>query len=297
MAPNKQESRAAGRVIAHYGLRVHIRTDEGVVEWKPPRRETWVVGDMVVFQDGRPKTILPRKTELARLSFSGASQVLASNLTKMVIVTAAGPAFKPGLIDRFCVAASHAGLSASIALNKIDLPGAEEFAAAARRFEKWGIEVNAVSVRTGEGLNGLAESLRGHVSVMVGQSGVGKTSILNHIAGGAARAVSEVNEKTGAGKHTTTVSILVELPCGGALIDSPGIRQFVPSGLEPRDVADHFPGFEKLRGGCKFRDCLHTAEPGCAVRDAVKQGALDDERYQSYIRLLESVKQHSEPEW
>ena len=297
MGGNKSLSGPSGRVIAHYGLRVHIKTGDGVVEWKPPRRESWVVGDMVVFDNGRPKTIAPRRTELARIAADGARQPLAANLDSLLIVTACGSAYKPQLIDRFIVSARHAGLEPSVILNKIDGPDSNMFINMAAMYEKYGVALRKVCALTGEGMVELTASLAGRVSALVGESGVGKTSILNRIAPSLSREVGEVNVKTGAGKHTTTVSLLVDLPGGGAIIDSPGIRTFTPSGLEPRDVAGFFPSFEKFHSGCRFRDCLHLTEPGCAVTEAVNEGGLDKERYESYTRLLQTVKDHSEPEW
>jgi len=291
------ETPRTGRIIAHHGKKVVIAAGGGLVEWKPPHRETWVVGDVVRFVKDRPKTIEPRRNELARISTrKGARQALAANLDWLVIVTACGEAFKPGLVDRFIVAAGHARIGAMVVLNKIDLEGAGRFIEEISAYRNMGVPVHCVSALTGEGLDEFAAALKGFVSAMVGHSGVGKTSLINRLAPGVERAVGAVHEETERGRHVTSSSLMVDLPGGGSLIDAPGIRHFVPTGLEPRDVAAHFPGLD-AEGGCKFRDCLHVTEPGCGVREAVDRGGVDRARYESYLRLLASVKESSEPAW
>lgn len=296
--PQNPGGPVTGRVISHHGLRVRIAAPGGVVEWKPPRRESWVVGDIVVFDGDRPKTIEPRANELVRVATGkGKRQALAANLDWLVIVTACGDWFKPGLVDRFIVAAGHGGIRSMVALNKTDLEGADECAATVAEYARLGYPVHCVSALTSDGVDALAGALAGSVSALVGHSGVGKTSLLNRLVPGADMAVGEAHEASGRGRHTTTTALMVELPGGGALIDSPGIRQFAPSGLDPMDVADHFPGFSEHTGQCKFRDCLHETEPGCAVRNAKDDGAISEELYASYLRLLASVKEAAGPAW
>ncbi|MGK7345465.1 MAG: ribosome small subunit-dependent GTPase A [Candidatus Nitrospinota bacterium M3_3B_026] len=282
-------------MTAHHGARVRIDTAAGMIEWKPPRREVWVVGDYVVFEKGRPKTIAPRKNELARSGFGGTRQVLAANLDQMVIVTSCDANYRPGLVDRFAVIAGHEGMAAIIVLNKVDLPGAEGYVEQARAYEKLGLRLLLASALTGEGLEELKEALKEKTSAMVGHSGVGKTSLLNALIPGLDRPVGDVDEETARGRHITTVSLLAPLPEGGFIIDSPGIRQLVPSEITPEDVARHFPGLQEYIGGCRFRDCLHIAEPGCAVREAVENGAIGEKPYASYRRLLESLKENTSP--
>lgn len=295
MGHREAETAKTGRVTAHHGARVRIDTGAGVIEWKPPRRGAWVVGDYVVFEKGRPKTTAPRRNELARAGFGGARQVLAANLDQMVIVTSCDANFRPGLVDRFIVIAGHEGMEPLVVLNKTDIPGAGEYIERARAYEKLGLRLLLASALTGEGLEGLKDALKDKTSAMVGHSGVGKTSLLNALIPGLDRPVGDVDEETARGRHVTTAALLAPLPEGGFIIDSPGIRQLVPAGMTPEDVAHYFPGIKNHVGGCRFRDCLHIAEPGCAVRAAVEDGAAGEELYSSYRRLLESVKENNEP--
>lgn len=282
-----------GRVIAHHGVRVKIETDTGdVIQFKPPRRSVWVVGDIVVFKEERPVAILPRTTELARRSPTGAPQPIAANIDRLLIVTACGESFKEALVDRFIVAARHAGVAPAVVVNKIDLAVADETAKAERAWGAFGVPVLPVSAATGAGVEAIRTLLADTVGALVGQSGVGKTSLINRLIPGLDRAVGAVNVKTEKGAHTTSSALLVKIPgSSGAIIDSPGVRQFAPSGLAPVDVARYFPGFETVSGKCRFRDCLHETEPACAIRQAWKEGALPDGLYDSYKRLLASVKE------
>ncbi|VAX20418.1 Ribosome small subunit-stimulated GTPase EngC [hydrothermal vent metagenome] len=279
-----------GRVIANFGQSVKIATRQGVVKWKPPHRESWVVGDMIQFVDGRPKTVLPRQNELSRMSGrKGASQALAANIDWLVIVTACGESFKPGLIDRFIVASSHAGIKSMIVLNKIDLENAPECKTQVGKYKALGFPVYYLSALTGEGIDAFKGALKNSISSMAGHSGVGKTSIINLLAPGSDRMVREIHKETQRGRHTTTNALMVGLPSGGAIIDSPGIRIFSPAGVSRSEVAAHFPGFLKWLTGCKFRDCLHVTEPDCSIRNAVNDGSIDPDRYSSYLRLIESI--------
>lgn len=288
-----------GRIIAHHGVRVRIEAPDGeTLQWKPPRGSVWVVGDRVRIENGRPVDIEPRSTELARTGGNGARQALAANLDRLLIVTACGESFREGLVDRFIVAARHAGIEPVVILNKIDLSHGDEIAKAERAWGAFGIPVYPVSAETGKGVDTLVPLLDGHLSALVGQSGVGKSSLANRLAPGSDRAVGEVNAKTEQGLHTTSSSLLIPvIGTSGALIDAPGIRQFIPSDISITDAAIHFPGFENLSGGCRFRDCLHESEPGCLVTEARDAGTIPDGLYESYLRLLTSVKEANRPSW
>ncbi len=268
-----------------------------MVEWKPPRRENWVIGDIVRFCKGKPSGIEARRNELSRFGFGGVIQVLAANLDLLLITTACGEAFKPGLIDRFLVAAGHASMEPVIILNKIDLPGADRFVEEMRKYETLGYKIIFASAKTGEGIAKLENLLRDSVSALVGHSGVGKTSIINMLAPGLNRNIAEIHEKTARGRHTTSSALMVSLPNGGDLIDSPGIRQFIPSGLEPEDVAAHFPGVKEWMGHCKFRNCRHLSEPACSVRQALKDHKLDIGLYESYVRIVKSIEDNTTPSY
>ena len=287
----------SGQIVEHHGVRVRIKTTSGLVEWKPPRRETWVVGDIVLFKNGKPHTIAPRKTKLDRIGANGKIQTLAANIDTLLVVTACGELYKPGLVDRFCVAANHAGIKPAVILNKTDLDPEQKFEAEAKEYAAIGYPFFAVSALTGEGIDKLTEFIKDRVTALVGHSGVGKTSILNALVPGEEQATGKVHEKTAQGRHTTSSATLVSVPSGGFLIDSPGIRHFAPSGLTAADVALFFPGITPHLGGCKFGDCLHLSEPKCSVIEAVEDNAISKKRYESYCRLIESVKETEPRAW
>lgn len=229
----------------------------------------------------------PRRTLLRRRDRAG-EQLLAANVDRLVIVTAVGPQFRPGLIDRMLVAADVDGIEPLVVVNKIDLDGADETLAEAERYRALGYRLVATSAATGEGLGALAEVLRARVSALAGHSGVGKSSLLNRLAPDAERAVAAVNPVTGKGRHAT--SIAEGYPFDrGVLIDLPGIREFGLAGVEPRRLAAALPELRAVAADCRFADCLHEVEPRCAVREAVEAGRIDRSRYDSYLRMLESL--------
>jgi len=294
LLPPSTDSAPVGRVVVHLGARVRVLTSAGEVELVPPKKESWVVGDLLRLEPGKPPKLIERVNALTRAAVHGGKpQILAANLDWLIVVAAPGDALKTGLVDRFLVTASHAGIRAMIALNKIDLPGAGDAMRELAAYRAYGFPVHFISARTGEGITEFIQAAGEGIAALVGHSGVGKSSIFNRLAPDFQRATREIHHESGRGRHTTSVSLLTPLPGGGGLIDAPGVRQFVPSGLDPRDVAEHFPGFGPHMSGCKFRDCLHLTETGCAIRRAVDEGALDSVRYQSYQRLLESARESS----
>jgi ribosome biogenesis GTPase len=195
------------------------------------------------------------------------------------------------------VAATHAGIAPALVLNKTDLDPSGELIKAASIYADYGYPFVAVSAETGEGIDALRTICAGKINSLVGHSGVGKTSLLKVLIPGTDRPVAAIHAATNQGRHTTTAAELFPLPHGGDLIDSPGIRQFMPSGLTPPEVAHHFPGFEPFMGQCKFRDCLHLTEPGCGIREGLEAGQIDADRYASYQRILASVQVDDKPEW
>ena len=297
LVPDDHEGGAVGRIVAHHGKVVKIAWSGGELEWKRPHREEWVVGDLVLFEKERPKRIKPRKNEFIRKGPGGGVDTLAANLDFLLIVTCCGDLYKPALLDRFIVAATHAGITPLISLNKTDLPDSDEYKKALEDYSSLGYRAIPVSAVSGEGLEELGRLLSSGISAMVGQSGVGKTSILNRIAPGYEASVAEISGYSGKGRHTTTMAVMIPLPGGGAVIDSPGIRQFAPAGIEPEDLAHNFPGVGPFSRSCKFRDCTHETEPGCAVKNAVDAGELAEERYSSYLRILDSIRDGRDQDW
>ncbi|MBP7692286.1 MAG: ribosome small subunit-dependent GTPase A [Anaerolineales bacterium] len=222
------------------------------------------------------------------------SQVIAANVDQIVaVLTAAGPAPKWELLDRYLAAAELAGVGAFICLTKADLldeaVAAEALLTEVRVYQSLGYAVAVVSAESGAGLEEVRGCLRGRLSVCVGKSGTGKTTLLNALQPGLGLRVKAVNAVTGKGKHTTTHLEMFDLDFGGQVVDTPGMREF---GLDRLDLEDLAYGFVELRpylGACKFGlDCTHAHEPGCAVKAAVAAGAVSERRYRSYLRMREA---------
>lgn len=241
--------------------------------------------------------VLPRQNQLTRQSakpMPGAhafEQVIAANLDQVVpVFAAANPEPRWHMLDRYLVAAEYHELPVRIAITKMDLvrntPVEAELLEAVERYRRIGYPVTLTSAQNNLGLEELREILTGKASVLVGKSGVGKTSLLNAIEPGLGLRVQTVNETTGKGRHTTTHLEMFPLAAGGAIIDTPGVREFGLIGLTPEDVAGCFPEMRPFLGQCQFgQSCRHEDEPGCAIRQAVMEGAISPYRYKSYLRL------------
>jgi ribosome biogenesis GTPase len=268
--------------------------------------ETLAVGDVVRFiktsQDaGQILEVLPRRNRLARraaASRRGAyagEQVIAANLDQVVpVFSAAEPEPHWRLLDRYLVAAESAALPAMICITKLDLAqnGGDGIAAAlsekVEEYRRIGYAVLLVSAWSGAHLAELKQALQGRTSLLLGKSGVGKTSLLNALQPGLGLRVKEVSRATGKGRHTTTHLEMFPFDFGGAVIDTPGTREFALWEVEGDDLTYCFPEMRPFIGRCKFGlDCQHDEEPGCAVRRAVMDGHISPARYQSYMFLRE----------
>lgn len=272
-------------VVAADGTRVHCRLQG--------RRLAVVCGDRVAWIDTRTEggagvivEVLPRTNLLARISSRGDAEPVAANLTQLVAAVAPVPAPDFGLCDRYLAAAEWNGLAACVVANKSDLGDADgAIAGALADYARIGYPVLHASKRVAGGVEALRERLAGGTSVLVGQSGVGKSSLTNALVPGVAAAVDEVTRASESGRHTTTTATLYTLPSGGELIDSPGVRDFSPPLPAPRDVAGGYREIAALAAGCRFRDCLHRREPGCRVTAAAGD-SVSARRLESYRRLL-----------
>ena len=235
---------------------------------------------------------LPRNTELCRPDSRGQLKPVAANVDLIVIVFAPLPEPHPNLIDRYLVAAEHAGITPLLLLNKADLIDAQNgpaLEALLAVYRQLGYPLLEVSAHEGGGMQALQERLNGHVSVFVGQSGVGKSSLVNSLLPGVDTRVGPLSEQTGAGTHTTTTARLFHFPGGGKLIDSPGIREFGLGHVSRDDVEAGFIEFHELLGHCRFRDCKHDREPGCALLKALEEGRIQQQRMNSYRHILSSL--------
>lgn len=245
--------------------------------------------------------VAPRQRVLSRVAPSSAvgtsaerEQVIIANPDQAIFVFAAAhPAPHTRMLDRFLVAAEKAEIpEIRICVNKIDLVAdraevLDKFGV----YERIGYPLLLVSAKTGEGLDALSAVLTGKISVFTGPSGVGKTSLLNAIEPDLGRRVSEVSRATTKGRHTTRYSELVPLASGGYIADTPGIRSISPWDVEPDELDGYYIEIAPHVAGCRFQDCTHAHEPGCAVRAAVARGEISPERYDSYLRLREELEE------
>lgn len=235
--------------------------------------------------------ILPRRSRLARRVPGGGygERVVAANVDQVVIVfAAANPEPHPRMLDRFLVIAEGNGLDARIVINKVELVGGAEAARERwRDYERAGYRLHYTSAKRNEGLDALRDALAGKVSVLTGPSGVGKSSLMNAMFPGLDLRVGEISESVNKGRHTTVGGYLHPLPGleGGYLADTPGLREVGMWALDPEALDRCFRELRPFLGQCRFGDCTHRVEPGCAVREALARGDISEARYDSYLRL------------
>lgn len=257
-----------------------------------------VVGDLVTLAEEGARlmveAVAPRGNSFSRRAAGNepAEQVVAANLDQVVLVASlADPEFSPGFTDRVLCQAEHSGIPARLVLNKSDLARPGEARAIAEAWGRAGMPVHRTCARRGEGVPELRHACEGRRSLLVGHSGVGKSTLMNALAPGMDLLEGAVNLKTGKGRHTTTAAWLLEPEAGLELIDTPGMRAFGLWGIGPRDLDQSYPEFRPFLGACRFGDCTHRAEPGCALRAAVEAGKVADRRFKSYLKLREELEQ------
>lgn len=278
-------------VIATFGRHAEVRDATGAMHAARPfgRKLAIVCGDRVTCERNGDEThilaTLPRANALYRTTARADSEAVVANITDLVAVIAPLPAPDPFVIDRYLCAATSAGIRGVLVLNKIDLEIDASLDAELQAYAKIGFAVVRCTAREDEHVDALAKLLRSSTSVLVGQSGVGKSSLLRRLVPDSNAAVGELVRTTEEGRHTTTASRLYDLPQGGHLIDSPGVRDFAPAidHLEPTSLG--FLEVARLAPGCRFQDCRHMKEPHCAVIAAVATGEIFARRYESYRRL------------
>jgi ribosome biogenesis GTPase len=219
----------------------------------------------------------------------------------VAVVISARPAPLWALVDRIQVEAQRGDVGCLVVVNKIDL--AEEGSAersqleeAAEVYRAVGSEVHLISALQGVGMDGLLEGLRGRTTVLSGHSGVGKTTLLNRLVPELGHRTGEVNPVTGKGRQTTSSVDLIRLPAGGYIADTPGFREFTVVGLTPQDLGRQYPEFRDAVAACRFKDCLHQEEPGCALKAEVEAGRISKLRYQNYLQILRTLVEMGEEE-
>jgi len=257
------------------------------------------VGDRVRVTSFGPRTavveeVLPRRGYLARLQVeTGKEQIMVANVDQVLITVAlAEPAFRPRIADRILVAAERGGFDGIIALTKSDLiDDRGPFDEMAALWSDMGYHTLFTSLVTGEGIGELKKLLVGSTTVLAGQSGVGKSSLLNAVEPALELRSQTVSDKWGKGRHTTSSTALIPLKEGGFVVDTPGIRSWGIAGLEPSDIAIFFRDLAPYIESCKYSECTHDHEPDCAVKDAVAAGKIDDRRYESYLRIIMGMEE------
>lgn len=296
---NEDNNLSVGLVIAYFGSSVAVEAADGqVFQCHLKRNQTLpVVGDRVTFKidangdQGTVVSVEPRSSQLGRGDGRGNMKVIAANVDNIIIVMAPPPIFSEYLIDRYMVAAELLQIAPILVINKCDLMNEKQMADLKARlacYEAIPYTVICTSVKTGVGMETLLQQFQHKASVLVGPSGVGKSSIIGAIGKHDDIRIGAVSEK-GSGKHTTTATRLYHLPTGGKLIDSPGVREFNLWPIPKADVIKGFKEFNVIRG-CRFNDCQHGVEPGCAVQTALADGKISSERYVSYQTLLKEAE-------
>lgn len=302
---NAASEQLAGRVIGRFGKHADVEDINGIITRCHIRRtvDSVVCGDNVMFSkedhsdsavNGVIELVQDRHSLLSRPDFYDGIKPIAANIDQIIIVSAVLPTLSLNIIDRYLVACEDTQIQPVIVLNKVELMSESERADtqdALKLYEKLGYQVMYTSCKSGEGIDVLSEQLGDKISVFVGQSGVGKSSLINQILPGADELVGEISDNSGLGQHTTTAAKLLHIPTGGDLIDSPGVREFALWHLPHERVTWGFIEFRDFLGGCKFRDCKHLNDPGCIIRQAVEDGKIDAQRYESYHRILVSMEE------
>jgi ribosome biogenesis GTPase len=319
----------AGLVIKAQSGFFTVHTDEGdfVCRLRGRLKEEWrdtdliAVGDRVMISliedggmiEGMIEEIVERERALARLApsrgrgsrhwtrrgyLSEREQVIIANPDHVVFVLAcAEPDPRLRMLDRLLVGAELQDIPAVVCANKVDLVSEREAHALFDIYEEIGYRVIFTSAATGEGVEELHEILKGSISALVGPSGAGKTSLLNVMQPGLGLRVREVSRATRKGRHTTVVPQLVALEDDGWVADTPGLRALALFDMDPEEVDAYFPDIAPLVADCRFSDCTHTVEPGCAVKEAVERAEVSEHRYESYGRLRAEHQKLADMYW
>jgi ribosome biogenesis GTPase len=259
------------------------------------RKNRVAVGDRVTLRlqsDGSAliESILPRKNKLSRrLSFTGAEHVVAANVDVLAVMLAPNPLLNTALLDRYLVAALSQGMEVAVLVNKMDLLSPSEVNETLEPYRRLNYPIFPMAAKLRRDLDAFLSAVAERWVVLVGHSGVGKTTLVNAVVPGAEERVAEVREATGKGRHTTSSAIAHRLEDGTILVDTAGIREFALWEMGWREVERSFPEIHEAGAGCRFPDCQHDREPGCAVKGSLQAGRISPRRYGSYLSLLREV--------
>ena len=283
------EKEYQGIVITRYGQRQLVEDENGIVFQSVSRQNIGfsVAGDKVLFQktkhdDAIVTAIYPRDNELKRQD-----KLIAANIDQLWLVVAIEPHYEFELIDRYLIMAENSNLPIGIIVNKIELStNKSKTENDFLNYQSLGYDVHFLSVKKQINLDFFKEQLVNKSHIFLGQSGVGKSSLINSLIPDLQLRVNEISSKSKLGKHTTTNTTIYHIPSGGDLIDSPGVREFQLDSLTELEIKSGFKEFRALSDACRFRDCRHINEPNCAVKESLDQGKINPNRYQSYLNIL-----------
>ena len=286
---DKDEIEHSGKVITRYGQRQLVENEQGRVYQSVSRQNIGlsVAGDRVLFQKTKHDeaivtAIYPRDSELKRQG-----KLIAANIDQLWLVVALEPHYEFELIDRYLIMAENSKLPIGIIVNKIELSSDEKSTTKDfLNYKSLGYDVHFVSVKNHTNLDSFKEKLVHKSHIFLGQSGVGKSSLINSLIPDLELRVNEISNKSKLGKHTTTNTTIYHIPSGGDLIDSPGVREFQLENLTELEIKSGFKEFKALSNECRFRDCRHINEPNCAVKESLDKGRISINRYQSYLNIL-----------
>ena len=300
LATSDSEAHHEGTVVARHGQNLVVADLQGIYTHCLSRQNIGqvVCGDQVVWQstaDGQGVVIaiMPRRSALIRPNFSGEARALAANITRIVIVLAAEPTPSSYLVDQYLVAAEQIGVQTLIALNKRDLMNSAQIAEFNKNFGHYpgiGYPLIEISAKFEHGLDPLIARLVDQTSILVGQSGVGKSSLVKALLPDIEIQIGRLSEASGQGCHTTSATTLYQLPSGGRLIDSPGVRSFRLGQLTLDALANGFSEFREYLGHCRFSNCSHQHEPGCALQEAVTSGRIHPQRLANYLHMAQGLE-------
>jgi len=288
----------SGLIITNYGQTLLVESEDKKLHRCVARQNigALVCGDKVIWQaaladnnQGVIVAVEERNSLLQKPGFGGKLKPMAANIDQIVIVSAIQPEPKPYLIDRYLIAAENLPATPIILINKIDLlknEDKEKIDSLVKSYEKIGYKVINASSVIDQGFDELLNSLKNHTSIFVGLSGVGKSSLINHLMPELNIRVGELSEASGEGTHTTTSSTLYSLPEGGVLIDSPGVRDFGLWNTSAEEILNGFIELHDYIGHCKFSNCSHTHEPGCAIQQALKDAKISQLRFNNYQKIV-----------